>query len=473
MQFHFATAVWGPWHTGIYLDVNLPSMLAEDNLSAFARQHQVKYKIFTSPADARRISAHPSFKKASEIVDLEIITPRIDLDSNPIDAHHHLWRRSLNEARDAGAMILFVPPDVAWSNGAFRHVANIASQGKKAIFMTYMRVVSDACVPKLREKYLSADGLRIEATSRELVGLAFEFIHPLTLTYLRDCENFPIHPEFILWRVPGEGYLMRVLVREMFAYDPNHIQLNRKALPAHDIDPDQVHFITDSDDLFALSFAPLMKDVAWFARRQRLNSLLVGSWWLEYDSPINNLVAQHRYYIHHGERSAEPWRRAELQSDAAMNRIAGAREALRTFQSLTDERISRARELLAVAMVDTRLNQFLHRNDAVTAIVPRNPALVQWLFERGEQYFQSGNKNELAKFVLDHIIVGEIDFDGRHDAVLTTARGNRRRLTWDRRFPLIDGVPIQAETFSLTGDWGYIVNRRALIAENVLPPCQD
>ncbi|MGE0565653.1 MAG: fasciclin domain-containing protein [Pseudolabrys sp.] len=473
MHFHFATAVWGPWHTGVYLDANLPSLLADGNLPAFLRQHTVKYQIFTSAADARLISAHPAFKKASEFVNFEIVVPRIDLSSNPIDAHHYLWRRSLNKAREAGAMVLFVPPDVAWSNGALGHVADIASQGKKAIFMTYMRVVSEPCVAKLRERHMSADGVSINAASRELVRLAFEYIHPLTLTYLRDCENFPIHPEFILWRVPGEGYLMRVLVREMFAYDPNYIQLNRKALPAHDINPDDVHFITDSDDLFALSFAPLMKDVAWFSRRQRLNSLLVGSWWLEYDSPANNLVAGHHYYVHHGDRSAEAWRRAELQSDALINKLIGAREALRTYQSMTDDRVAKARELLAMALIDTRLNQFLHENSPVTVIIPKNAGLVQWLFERGEYYFNTQKKNDLARLLLDHVILGEIDLKNRRDSVLTTARGKQRRLTWDYRFPLIDDVPIQTESFSLANDWSHIVNRRGLIADAVLPPCSS
>src|SRR6516164_8204503 len=96
--FQFSTVVWGPWHTGVFLDVNLTSLLAPGNLAAFAQKHDVSYRIFTSKND---------------------------------------------DARIAGAMILLIPPDVVWSNGAFGHIADIAALGKKAIFMTYMRVVSE------------------------------------------------------------------------------------------------------------------------------------------------------------------------------------------------------------------------------------------------------------------------------------------------------------------------------------------
>jgi hypothetical protein len=76
---------------------------------------------------------------------------------------------------------------------------------------------------------------------------------------MHDSPNFPIHPELILWSVPGEGFLMRVLVREMVAYDPSLFDLNHQALLAHAPDLDDVHYVTDSDDVFALSFAPLAR----------------------------------------------------------------------------------------------------------------------------------------------------------------------------------------------------------------------
>ena len=312
MHFHFSTVVWGPWHTGVFLDVNLPSLLASDNLAVFAAHHQITYRIFTSRRDMSSIMASPAFQRAREIVPFELIEYPVEETDNPIGMHHFLWRRSIMEAQQAGAMILFLPPDVAWSNGSFRHLSNVALQGKKAIFITYFRVVSETCIPELRHRHLSQDGTVIDAQPRGLVELALQYIHPLALTYLRDSPNFPFHPELILWSVPGEGFLMRVLVREMFAYDPCLFELNQQALLAHAPDPHDVHYVTDSDDVFALSFAPVAKDIEWYQRPQRLDAPKIGSWWLRYDSPANDLVARQYFYIHSATRTPQKWRRPEL-----------------------------------------------------------------------------------------------------------------------------------------------------------------
>lgn len=473
MFFHFSTVVWGPWHTGIFLDVNLPSLLADGNLPAFTAQHRVKYRIFTSERDIEKISAHAAFKKACEYVEFELVACPVEGTNDPIGIHHQLWRRSIFEAREADAMILFVPPDVVWSNGAFRHVADLASSGKTAIFMTYMRVVSETCAPEVRARYLANDGVTIDASSRQLVEMAFQYIHPLTLTYLRDSPNFPIHPEFILWRVPGEGYLMRVLVREMFAYDPKAIVLNEQALPAHALDPETVHFITDSDDLFALSFAPLMKDIEWFTSPQKLDPLSIGSWWLRYDSPANNMVSDDYYRIHLGERTPALWRKAELQSDIVLARLIGAREVLRVIRAMPDDRMTLARRVVAAALVQTRLVQLIHYKDPVTLIVPSSADMVRWLFENGDRYLSKGMASGLAGLLLDHVIVGDIDLSVPEDRILTTMRGNRRRLTWLRHVPHIDNVPIQMQSIALGQDWSYAPNRRALMSDEILPPCVD
>src|SRR3954451_7456497 len=73
VRCHFSTVVWGPWHTGIFLDVNLPSLLTSGNLPAFAAQHSVTYRIFTSKRDIARITASRASQQAREIVPFELI----------------------------------------------------------------------------------------------------------------------------------------------------------------------------------------------------------------------------------------------------------------------------------------------------------------------------------------------------------------------------------------------------------------
>jgi hypothetical protein len=473
VHVHFSTVVWGPWHTGIFLDVNLPSLLAPENLAAFAAQHRVTYRILTSQRDIARITGSPAYQRAREIVPFELIPCPVGQVENPIAAHHYLWRRSIVEARNAGAMILFVPPDVVWSNSGFCHVADLISQGKRAVFITYMRVVSETCVPEIRRYYIAKDGVTVDISSRNLVELALQYIHPLTLTYLCNSPNFPIHPEFILWRVPGEGYLMRVLVREMFAYDPRMFELNEQALLAHAPDPHSVHYITDSDKLFALSFAPVLKDVEWYVQPQRYHPLKVGSWWLTYDSPANNLVASHYFYVHHRERTPTKWRRAERESDLLIRQLMGSREILRMIRAMSDDRVRYARQILSIALAETSLARKMGQNLPFTALIPRNAGLLRWLCGDGERLLKARSSRELIDLVLDHVLIGRLVLKTGDSAVLTTARGGTRRLTWIGNIPLIDDVALHTPRI-LLGDYGnYRQNGSAYVTDGVLPRSSD
>ena len=76
-----------------------------------------------------------------------------------------------------------------------------------------------------------------------------------------------------------------------------------------------VHYINDSDHLFSLSLTPLMKDIEWFAKPGPLDVPKLGAWWLRYDSPSNDVVAAHNFYVHTNGRSGPDWRRAERGED--------------------------------------------------------------------------------------------------------------------------------------------------------------
>jgi hypothetical protein len=453
----------------VFLDVNLPSLLASDNLAAFAAHHRVTYRIFTSRRDASSIMASLAFQRARDIVPFELIEYPMEDTDNPIGMHHYLWRRSIMEAQQAGAMILFVPPDVAWSNGSFRHLSDVALQGKKAIFITYVRVVSETCIPELRRRHLSQDGAVLTAQPRCLVELALQYIHPLALTYMRDSSNFPIHPELILWSVPGEGLLMRVLVREMFAYDPALFDLNHQALLAHAPDPDDVHFVTDSDDLFALSFTPLAKDIEWYERPQRLNAPEVGSWWLRYDSPANDLVARQHFYIHSVSRSPRAWRRPELESDALIRRIKGSREILRLLSAIEQKDTLYARQVLAFALAETKLTSMIDRFGPITLLIPQDTALRRWL-NAGEEMLSLRPSRKLVDLILDHVVVGRVPLEVGNNAVLRTVRDGERRLRWRDNTPLIDDAVVQCPGFSVAHDWTYVTDVWALMTDQVLAP---
>jgi hypothetical protein len=457
--FHFSSAVWGPWHTGAFLTVDLPSLLAPGNLPAFAAGHKVLYRIFTSAADARQIAASPAFQRARELVDFEFVECITGQPAAPIAMHHAIWRRSIADARRAGAMILFIPPDVVWSNGSFAHVADLAASGKRAIVITYLRVLPETCLPEVERLYRRAATPVIDAPARSLVDLAMRHIHPLALTYMRDSANFPVHPEFILWPVREEGLLMRVLVREMFAFDPQWIELNEQALVAHRIDPDIVHVVTDSDDLFSLSLAPADQDIEWYATPQTLQPLKIASWWLSYDSPLNDLIAAKYFHIHAGPCTPEKWRSVGHQSDVLIRRITGLREVVRVLSAMARPDIEQARRVLAASLAETRLARVLRGTAPTRLLLPDNRAVIRWVLDGGDAMLRPPAARRLADLVLDHAIAGEGEFRRGESAALTTARGGERMLTWRGGIPFVDGAALRLPAFEVGPHLAYVIDR--------------
>ena len=62
----------------------------------------------------------------------------------------------------------------------------------------------------------------------------------------------------------------------MFIFDPGRYQFNAVALPAQPLRPEEFAFLTDSDDLFAVSLATLGKDVGWHVNAHKADPVEIG-----------------------------------------------------------------------------------------------------------------------------------------------------------------------------------------------------
>ena len=360
------TAVWGDWHLRMLCDVNLPTLLADGNLPALARNCRITYLLFTQRADLQRLNSSPQIQALRKVLDVRIeILDQAEL-SNPIAAHHKVWSIAERQARREHQFILLMPPDVAWANNAFKNVGARLSEGRKAIFMTYVRVVTDSFVPELLKRR-NPSSAALSVAPQDMVRLSLQNLHPLMAAYLRSTDHFPYHPEMMLWTVPGEGILARVLAREMFLFDPAHFALNHVSLPADRIDPTDAYFMADSDELFAVSLAPLGKDVDWHLHPRSPDPVEIGGWWLDYDSPVNDFVAGHKIFWHYTPISSDKWRARSLGSDIFVRRTAAAREGIRIWHCARQLNCTKAAPILALA---------IHTGVFARAAQGRGPALV-------------------------------------------------------------------------------------------------
>jgi len=401
------TAVWGRWHIDAFLNLNLPTLMAPGNFPALAEICDIHYVIYTNRQDQVELAESPIISGLNRLMTVEqrLLEDHVLVD--PIAAHHLAWERATEDAKKSGSLILMMPPDVAWSDESFGNVGLLMSEGYRAIFMTYLRAEENSFSATLGAEPKSEDK-SLSISSDRMVELCLNCLHPLMAAYLADSEYFPIHPEMMIWAVPGEGLLVRVLAREMFLFDPNEIELNKMRLPKEPVSPKNGYFIADSDQLFGVSLAPVGKDAEWHLTPHQADPVEVGGWWSIYDSGVNDFIVSHHVRWHFAPVTESKWKDKERLSDLFIRRAAGVREGIRFWQIAHRLHLPKVAGLLAVAAQTGIMSRALiGRGEAVAVLLPTESAFRNLPSNQYNELLTFEGAQKLSKLIRAHIIMLE------------------------------------------------------------------
>ena len=380
MRFDLTTCIWGQWHINIMNQVMLPTLLAPNNLPELTSRFEVRFIISTTHAGKSEIEALPIFPKLCAIVKTII---QVDTEEEePGHMHHVNWyHTAIQKARTFGAICVFVPPDVAWSNGTFSHMSHAMGNGKLGTAMPYLRVISETCLPEL----ISINNRKNESLHippGDLVKLGMQHLHPLTAAAMAKSQHGRPSLE-MLWRIPGEGVVMRHIVRELFSFDPTKINLTHLWYAGGQINPENIHIVTDSDDMFMLSFAPLLKDIPLYLQNHEVTDLDIARSSLHplNDTPLNDDFPRHRIRLHYGPVNESKWRRTERLSDIMLKRALVMRKILQIWRELKNTNTcNHTCQILAIALQTSSLARRWPVDTPCTAIVPTDRVLNNYLF---------------------------------------------------------------------------------------------
>ena len=323
MNYRISTISWGHWHLNIFLNWNLRSLSTYDNRKFFLN-NKVCYKIYTKENDVLEIKKNHFFKKLSEICKCEIEIIDEIFTFNPIALHHKYWLISKNEADQKNEIMIFNPPDVLWSSNSFLNIEKLIKSGKKAIFMSFSRSIAESLLDDLDR--LPKD---YKFLANDLVKLSIKNMHPLTISYNFRSKIIPDHSEQI-FSFHENGYSVSSLTRELFVLYPNFIQLSKLSLPINNVKEKFLHKCVDSEQIFAISFAPLFQCFDWYLGSKRNKILDICNWWITYNSTINNYIFKNTALFYFNKKK-KPLPR-ELKE--FMNKIIVGKEFLNFFYKL-------------------------------------------------------------------------------------------------------------------------------------------
>ena len=379
------TAVWGEWHVKMLLNMNLASMLAPNNLSSLAEAADVTYLIYTTKKDSLKIDKARVIAQLRNYVEVQInILKNVDF-SDPIGTHHKVWDWGIKRAKEQDMMVMFLPPDVAWSNRSFETIGDRLAKGYKVIMMTYLRAEEEEFQRSI-SGLTSKTGEILNLSGRKLIELCIASFHPLMAAYFNDSTHFPIHPEMMFWPVQDEGLLVRVFAREMFLFDPKIVQLNKQSLAEQKFESNEACFINDSDQLFAVSLAPINADLDWYLQPNEADAKNIAQWWLNYDSPANDFLVSHKIRWHYSSITEEKWQNVERKSDRFIRKTAVLREAFRIFGAADALNCKLAAKLIA-SSIYSKNSFFISKriNEGLLLFLPSD----QVLSKLGHKYLDS------------------------------------------------------------------------------------
>ena len=319
LHFHFITAVWGEAYTDLFLELVLPNQLSAGNLLFFHdKPGSATYKIYTTERDAGRIKSSGAYARLAEAVTAEIVlVDDIDL-SGKYSALTQCHRRAIASADAAGAALVFLSPDLIWSDGTFRRLWELGQAGTRVVMVGSIRVAKETFVPEYLARHRSAEGAASVA-SRPLVALALEHLHPVSQSLFWDSERFDrVGPSHLYWHVGRDGMLVRGFHLHPLMVNP----VVRGLLPSSTIDADYtplacpdpraVYVVEDSDEIAGFEISARGQFGAFQLKKARVADV---AFYARYWTQAHHLDFIDRRIRLHASDLSPHWQTVERESD--------------------------------------------------------------------------------------------------------------------------------------------------------------
>jgi hypothetical protein len=397
------TALWGEAYVRLFLSLNVRTLLAPKNLPIFVQKIGARYLIITTSDDRKLLEAAPLFKRLSALLPVSFFDlPKSDLTN--VDRKNAAWAMATAHVQERNEYAIQMPPDVAWSDGAFDHLAELIMAGKKAIFLNWhVRAMAETFVPAFEQLFASEDDF-ISVQPRDLVRLTMQFPHPMNGAHMRHSNSFVDWPEHVFWPVRGQGLLMHVLALTPFVFDTAVCRLNNMRLLEGDYDSDQLAFVTDSDDVFMVSLADQGKDRHFYARSEKLEISRIAWWWLRVHTPAADklVVAPFRIKFSHHDDMA--WRRQEASARKFLRQLFYARDMYRIWQVCRELPGLRRASAVIAQVLSLGLAGALSRQPGRVAIFLPSDAALEPYWETTINAILAGPKKGILDLVRAHVV---------------------------------------------------------------------
>lgn len=289
------TPIWGQRFWDTFARTILPSLGKE--ILALNDREPVTWLLWTPPDDWHQWATHPA---VSALRHLWCIKNMNANEVGPLNGGYmgmmHLLRRSVHMAWEKQAKILFLTPDVVFSEGSLVRAWEKIEEGAGAVVIPRVRAIRTAAEPLIRQRNQSDQPM----TPGWLAKVAEKHMDPLMRSQFEDAENFTKWPS-VVCRKAEHGYSIKghhlfVLMAKPNTSDPNWVNIDFDWIERAVSPWTSVHVPADSDEIMALD---LTEDnhLADLIGREPKNAGQVDMWVRGHAHEYHHWLANHEYRV--------------------------------------------------------------------------------------------------------------------------------------------------------------------------------
>jgi tetratricopeptide (TPR) repeat protein len=264
--FDLSVVVWGDVHTGIFLDVGLPSLLSPGNLPGLASLAEARLLLFTRTADLRRMETSAPFRLLRSLTTVETILMDRWFDGEQKPSPHALMSRAHRESFKAAferkADVLFIPPECVWADGSMVHLEKVVNEKPvRIVHISGIRLVLESFAPQLIAEWRSADAATLTIPSRELVEAGIAHLHPIMRDHFFEEMGDDLVPSNLLWWAGDEGIVARCFHLHPLLVAPDQRNEGFRRTIDDDLpmsgDGEHEYVVSDSDEIFVYELSSI------------------------------------------------------------------------------------------------------------------------------------------------------------------------------------------------------------------------
>jgi hypothetical protein len=314
-RYDVIVPLWGAKYVDMFVNYCLPSQLAPGNLPSLPR-HRCSYHIYTHQEDAKAIWNAASVRKLRKLLDVSLVTFRDEdvLRDAGLSDYRYVknlqkmtwcYQRAMHACRGVDTAFVFMTPDSVWASGAFRYMDECQRAGVRALMGLGLITHREKLQHDLAPFAAAGDGTVIDVPSRKLVSLALDSLHPLAIARVMKNGGSRFFSAYY-WLKAGQGFVARcfylhpIMVRPRVHVERIPSTVDYRYVPRAVPNPDEVHVITDSDNLFYLDMADLHHEAVALSMENYTRPEILD-WMCEWTDAYHRKYFGHSIIVHEND----------------------------------------------------------------------------------------------------------------------------------------------------------------------------